>query len=100
MCILGTLSTKFGGMTNANKILNALPRTQSPDRLKERLEELCILGMVQKVDMSAQHEGLINWKITPRGEKTLSQFQSTEYDDVKSVLYFKPDGGDEHDEGI
>jgi len=38
MRILGTLSTKFGGMTNANKILNALPRTQSPDRLKERLE--------------------------------------------------------------
>jgi hypothetical protein len=86
MCIMGALSKKPSGMTNANKILNELPRTQSPDRLKDFLEELCVLGCIEKVDLSSSREGLVNYKITQKGMKTLAQFQSTEFQDIRAIF--------------
>jgi hypothetical protein len=86
MCILGSLSKKPDGMTNANKILNELPRTQSPDRLRFFLDELCVLGCIEKIDMSSVHEGLINYKIKEKGLRTLAKYQSTEFEDVRAVL--------------
>jgi DNA-binding PadR family transcriptional regulator len=89
MCILGALSRKPGRMTNANKILNELPRTQAPDRLRSFLEELCALGCVEKVDMSSVHEGLLNYRITQEGMETLARFQHTEWKNVRAVLGMK-----------
>jgi hypothetical protein len=86
MCILGSLSKKPSGMTNVNKILNELPRTQSPDRLKDFLEELCTLECVEKVDLSSSREGLVNYKIIQKGLKSLAQFQSTEFQNVRAIL--------------
>jgi hypothetical protein len=84
MWILGVLDRMPDG-TNANKILSQLPRTQSPDRLKDFLDDLCALDCIERIPMSDQHEGLIIYKLKEKGRATFTMYQSVDQN-VRDVL--------------